>query len=166
MHCLSRGLRQRSQSIPFWNHEVDGTHLYPKAERDVSEEERSRIAARNPEGSAARGLWSDVEFLKKVGTPEFNNKLKDTQFGDFHSHGWIFRAVFKRDRKGNLLDEHGSVISPDDTEKFRKAVQLKDIHLEKGMHCVDCHFEQDSHGNGKLYGETRNAIEIDCVDCH
>jgi len=34
------------------------------------------------------------------------------------------------------------------------------------MHCVDCHFEQDSHGNGKLYGETRNAIEIDCVDCH
>ena len=34
------------------------------------------------------------------------------------------------------------------------------------MHCVDCHFEQDSHGNGKLYGETRNAVEIDCVDCH
>ena len=34
------------------------------------------------------------------------------------------------------------------------------------MHCVDCHFTQDSHGNGKLYGETRNAIEIDCVDCH
>ena len=45
-------------------------------------------------------------------------------------------------------------------------MHLKDIHLEKGMHCVDCHFEQDSHGNGKLYGETRNAIEIDCVDCH
>ncbi len=21
------------------------------------------------------------------------------------------------------------------------------------MHCVDCHFEQDVHGNGKLYGE-------------
>ena len=28
------------------------------------------------------------------------------------------------------------------------------------MHCVDCHFKQDSHGNGKLYGEPRNAIEI------
>ena len=25
---------------------------------------------------------------------------------------------------------------------------------------------QDAHGNGKLYGETRNAIEVDCVDCH
>jgi len=34
------------------------------------------------------------------------------------------------------------------------------------MHCVDCHFAQDSHGNGKLYGEVRNAIEIDCTDCH
>ena len=34
------------------------------------------------------------------------------------------------------------------------------------MHCVDCHFKQDNHGNGKLYGEPRAAIEIDCVDCH
>jgi hypothetical protein len=34
------------------------------------------------------------------------------------------------------------------------------------MHCIDCHFEQDNHGNGKLYGEFHNAIEITCVDCH
>jgi hypothetical protein len=34
------------------------------------------------------------------------------------------------------------------------------------MHCTDCHFQQDAHGNGKIYGETRNAVEIDCVDCH
>ena len=51
-------------------------------------------------------------------------------------------------------------------DKFDKAVHLKDIHLEKGMHCIDCHFEQDNHGNGKLYGEPRAAIELDCVDCH
>ena len=41
-----------------------------------------------------------------------------------------------------------------------------DIHLEKGMHCVDCHFEQDMHGNTQLYGEVRAAIEIQCIDCH
>ena len=41
-----------------------------------------------------------------------------------------------------------------------------DIHLEKGMHCVDCHFVQDVHGNTKLYGEVRAAIEIQCIDCH
>ena len=34
------------------------------------------------------------------------------------------------------------------------------------MHCVDCHFEQDIHGDGKLYGEPRAAVEIDCIDCH
>jgi len=41
-----------------------------------------------------------------------------------------------------------------------------DIHLERGMHCVDCHFVQDKHGNTKLYGEVRAAIEIACIDCH
>src|SRR5206468_10741724 len=45
-------------------------------------------------------------------------------------------------------------------------VHQMDIHLEKGMHCVDCHFIQDVHGNTKLYGEVRAAIEIQCVDCH
>ena len=41
-----------------------------------------------------------------------------------------------------------------------------DVHLQKKMHCVDCHFVQDAHGNTKLYGEVRAAIEIGCVDCH
>ena len=45
-------------------------------------------------------------------------------------------------------------------------VHLKDIHLEKGMQCVDCHFQQDAHGDGHLYGETRNAVLVDCIDCH
>ncbi len=60
----------------------------------------------------------------------------------------------------------GQPVADDDPDKFKKAVHLKDIHLEKGMHCVDCHFKQDSHGDGKLYGEPRAAVEIDCVDCH
>jgi hypothetical protein len=150
----------------WWDNEVDGEKMYPGKQRNPSEEDYRNAHLRNPEGATAKGLWSDAEFLKKVGTPEFNQGLKNTQFADFNSHGWVFRAVFKQDRKGNLLDEHGRIISPDDGEKFKKAVQLKDIHLEKGMHCVDCHFYQDVHGNGKLYGETRNAIEISCADCH
>ncbi|HEY2630159.1 MAG TPA: hypothetical protein VGI57_13605, partial [Usitatibacter sp.] len=32
--------------------------------------------------------------------------------------------------------------------------------------CVDCHFAQDSHGNGHIYGEVPAAVEIDCADCH
>jgi hypothetical protein len=150
----------------WWDNEMDGKHMWPASQSHPSAEERSKIEARNPEGSAVRGLWSDTKFLEKTGTPEFNQQLDRTQFADFHSHGWIFRAVFKHDRKGSLLDEKDKPVAFDDPEKFNKAVHLKDIHLEKGMHCIDCHFEQDSHGNGKLYGETRNAVEIDCVDCH
>ena len=45
-------------------------------------------------------------------------------------------------------------------------MHMKDIHLEKGMHCIDCHFAQDGHGDGKLHGEYVNAIEITCIDCH
>ena len=150
----------------WWDNEVEGRRMYPEKQRNPSEEEYREVNLRNPEGSAAKGLWSDIEFLKKLGTPEFNKTLQHTKFADFHSHGWIFRAVFSRDRKGNLIDKSGHIISPGDPEKFSKAVHLKDIHLEKGMHCVDCHFEQDVHGNGKLYGETRNAIEITCSDCH
>jgi len=140
--------------------------MWPAEQRHPSAQEETRIQTRNPARSAVRSIWSGVDILEKTGPPEFNQQLQSTQFADFHSHGWIFRAAFKHDRKGNLLDKDDATVSFEDPDKFGKAVHLKDIHLEKGMHCIDCHFEQDSHGNGKLYGETRNAIEIDCVDCH
>jgi hypothetical protein len=116
-------------------------------------------------------LWNAAtkegpEFLRNVGDPVFNKGLQHTRFGDFHSHGWVFRKVYKQDRYGHLLDENDNPIDFDKPDKFDNAVPLKDIHLEKGMHCIDCHFNQDVHGNRKLYGETRNAIEIACIDCH
>jgi len=150
----------------WWDNEVDADKMFPKRQHNPSAAERSEVQARNPEGTAPRGLWSDLNFLDQVGSPDFLAKLKNTQFGDFHPHGWVFRAVYKHDRKGNFLDDQNQKIAPEDPDKFRKAVHLKDIHLEKGMHCEDCHFAQDNHGNGKLYGETRNAVEVDCVDCH
>jgi hypothetical protein len=150
----------------WWDNEADGEKMYPAKQRNPTEEEKYEVSLRNPEGAAPRGLWSDTKFLQQVGAPEFNKQLHESQFADFHSHGWIFRAVFKRDRTGDLLDADDNVVSPSDPQKFDKAVHLKDIHLEKGMQCIDCHFEQDSHGNGKLYGEPRAAIELDCIDCH
>jgi hypothetical protein len=145
----------------WWDNETDGQFMYPKKQHNPSDDERYKSWQSNPEAAAARGLWGDTEFLKKIGTPEFNAQLKHTQFADFHGHGWVFRAVYKRDRKGQLLDAEDQPV-----DDIRKSVHLKDIHLEKGMHCSDCHFAQDAHGNTKLYGETRNAVEIDCIDCH
>ena len=150
----------------WWDNELEGEHMYPDKQRNPTEAERYEEGLKNPEAAAVRGLWSDEQFLDQIGTPEFNDKLKQTKFADFHGHGWVFRAVFKHDRKGNWLDAEGKVIPPEDPKKFERAVHLADIHMEKGMHCVDCHFRQDNHGNGKLYGEPRAAVEVDCIDCH
>jgi hypothetical protein len=148
----------------WWDNEVDGQVMYPKEPKKLSASQVDELQRANPEGAALKGLWSDRNFLADVST--LNPKLKNTQFADFHGHGWVYRAVFKKDRKGTLLDAADKPVPGEDPEKFRKAVHLKDIHLEKGMHCVDCHFKQDSHGDGKLYGEPRAAVEIDCIDCH
>ena len=150
----------------WWENETDGETMYPATPLQRSDAEKQAIRERNPEQAALKGKWGDRKFLGQLGTPEFNRKLQHTRFADFHGHGWVYRAVYKRDRHGNLLDRDGTVVPHEDPERFGKAVHLKDIHLEKGMQCVDCHFGQDNHGNGKLYGETRNAVEIDCVDCH
>jgi hypothetical protein len=181
------------QGLTWWDNETDGDRMYPSHERSLSAEERVAIERRNPEGSALRGLWSDPEFLSRTGTPEFNSTLTKTQFADFHGHSWLFRAVFKRDRAGRLIDAQGNPVADMSqtalaaavkyldlrpatdrpatpaaraAERAGQVVHLKDIHLERGMQCVDCHFKQDSHGDGNLYGEPRNAVEIACVDCH
>jgi hypothetical protein len=148
----------------MWDYESDAPHMWPKEQKYPSNAEMHAILERNPEEAAIRGLWGDRAFLAKVS--EMNPKLNNTQFADYHGHGWNFRAIFKKDEAGNLLDKDGNVVSPDDPDKFKKAVHMSSIHLDVGMHCVDCHFEQDAHGNGHLYGEVANAIEITCQDCH
>jgi hypothetical protein len=152
--------------VTWWDNEIDGEKMYPAKQKNPSEEDRYQAALKNPEAAAVRGLWGDEKFLDQTGSPEFNKQLKTTQFADFHGHGWVYRGVYAHDRKGNWLDKDGKQIDFDDPDRFGKAVHLADIHLEKGMQCTDCHFGQDNHGNGKVYGEPRAAVEIDCIDCH
>jgi outer membrane protein OmpA-like peptidoglycan-associated protein len=120
---------------------------------------------------------SDADLVKKYqGEPDYgkgqpsiwdhNSEYKQTQFEDYHSHGWNIMKVFKRDEKGHLLDADDRVVPENDPDKFKKAVHLKDIHFEKGMECVDCHTSQDMHGDGNLYAQMTDEIEIRCQDCH
>ena len=177
----------------WWDEETDGELMYPKHQKTLTPEDVIQAAMNNPDEASARGLWSNPRFLEHVA--ELNPQAKKTQFADFHGHGWVFRAVFKKDRHGNMLDAEGrdlgqaptdalmaAVHMPEEIrEQYRERkdtpkppppnrdgvpVHLMDIHMEKGMHCVDCHFVQDVHGNGKLQGEVRAAIEIQCIDCH
>jgi hypothetical protein len=148
----------------WWDEQTDGEHLYPKEQHDPTPTELHKAGMFNPEEAAARGLWNDPEFLKTVS--EKNPQLKNMQVSDYHGHGWMFQRVYSRDRKGNLLDAQGQKIAYEDPQAWQKAVHLKDIHLERGMHCVDCHFSQDVHGTGKIHGDRRSAIEVGCEDCH
>ena len=180
----------------MWDYESDADLMWPGPE--------NRLPARNARRSAAsatsiirprprsmrrstatrrarpRGLWSDVDFLREV-YDRVNPLARNTQFADYHGHGWNFRAIFRRDREGNLLDADGHIIPPGDPDTFRRdgeglfvpvgtnpgrAVHMMDIHAERGLQCADCHFSQDAHGNGFIYGEVANAIEIGCRDCH
>jgi hypothetical protein len=180
----------------WWDNETDGKLMYPQHQKYPTAEQEFLVSEHNPEGTAVRGLWSDLypgdknqagmtagpNFLENL-TQNINPFLKHTQFADFHGHGWVFRAVYKQDRHGNMLDANGNVVTDVTNDKLKAAVDyqwkqpgdhpaadtpvhLKDVHLEMGMHCVDCHFDQDSHGDGNLYGETRAAVAIDCIDCH
>jgi hypothetical protein len=157
----------------MWDYETDGDQLWPKQQRFKTEDAPTPFnendfqaqydsLIHNPEEAATRGLWTDIDFLKNVS----QLPTKETTFADYHGHGWIFRGVYSQDKRGNLLDNKGKVVDALDPDKLRKAVHMMDIHAEKGMHCVDCHFESDVHGNGKIYGEYPNAVEIQCQDCH
>ena len=190
----------------WWDLETDGELMYPPHEKHPTSEQFTQSVMSDPNEASARGNWSNPDFLAK--TSELNPQLEHTQFADFHGHGWVFQAVFKKDRAGIPLDHFGNQIPNPTSEQRQLAmkmpelekelhrnrdwtesdpdllaevhqkemellekrhnvpVHMLDIHLEKGMHCVDCHFIQDVHGDTKLYGEVRAAIEIQCIDCH
>ncbi len=151
----------------MWDYESDAPLMWPKEQRHPSIPEMHEALERNPEEAVIRGLWSDLDFLDRVYT-DVNPQAKDTQFADYHGHGWNFRGVFKRSRDGTLLDKDGAEV-PDTlppADKWKRAVHMRDIHTEYGMQCADCHYAQDAHGDGNLYGEVAQAIEIRCQDCH
>jgi hypothetical protein len=182
----------------WWDCESDAEMMYPREGKKLSAQQVVAGAVFDPNEISLRGNWSDPEFLDALW--DKNPETKHNFFGDFHSHGWVFRAVFKQDKKGNILDyfnnkvedfsaanraigvnmpveikaiyklpvdQQGKALDKLNNEKRHGIAQhLLDIHMEKGMHCVDCHYVQDCHGNDRLQMEVRGAVEIQCIDCH
>jgi len=148
----------------MWDYESDAPAMWPAQQKYPSDEEARAVLDRNPEEAAIRGKWSDVNFVKDVSL--LNPQLHDTQFADYHGHGWNFRGVYSRDRKGDLLDKNRQIVADDDPDKWKKAVHLQSIHVDVGMQCVDCHYAQDAHGDGYVKAEVMAAVEVQCQDCH
>ena len=167
----------RCLSQPPW-HDADDqlsrVHLVGPRDRRRANVSQGRAQAyrtadrRDPARAIPRrppcGTLVDPTFLANV--TDLNPTLTRTQFADFHGRGWIFRSVYKQDRKGNLPRRQGSPGVRRRSRPPQEGGPSEGHPHREGMHCTDCHFKQDVHGNGKLYGETRNAIEINCVDCH
>ncbi|MCB9877837.1 MAG: hypothetical protein H6835_09570 [Planctomycetes bacterium] len=128
--------------IMWWDSETDGALLY------------------HADGHAKKG--ADLANVHL----EANKTARHTQFTSQHRSGWSFRKVYKLNYEGQPIDKNGDLIDWNDKDWASKAVHLADHHYEVGMHCIDCHTEQDVHGDGKLYGEMINPVEIYCTDCH
>ena len=104
----------------WWDNETDGELMYPPQQKHPTAEELVRANMSNPEEASARGNWSDPEFLDHVA--DLNPRARHTQFADFHGHGWVFRAVYKKDRAGNMLDYKGDIVPDVGTEKLMAAM--------------------------------------------
>ena len=111
----------------MWDYEADADLMWPGPENRLTPPpgkeatyrqqhyptatETLEVLDRNPEGAAPRGLWGDVDFLRHV-YDKVNPKARQTQFADYHGHGWNFRAVFKRDREGTCSTRKGRSSRP------------------------------------------------------
>jgi hypothetical protein len=99
---------------------------------------------------------------------EITSKIPSVQCVHCHNRGGRTGVSFLGMMES---DGYGTPFNPDGSKqaklhgKYYNYLQ-KDIHLEKGLHCIDCHTSYDIHGDGNIYSKREQAVEIECIDCH
>src|ERR1700722_18450714 len=142
----------------WWDNETDGKLMYPKQQRDLNSDDEYVPFSHNPEGASIRGFWSNLsqfattpeqkakfsneqnqlgqpvasDFLETLYDMNYNPDLKHTRFADFHGHGWVFRAVYKKDRYGRLLDADGNIIQSVTRDDLNTAAEYTQQLDKKG----------------------------------
>jgi hypothetical protein len=116
-------------------------------------------------------MFDNLATVDKNGMTVFNDGEGVTE--DLNNNGILDPG---EDKNGNGMLDIPDRLQRSDAQDGRQmrvmyggatgVVRLQDIHLEKGMECVDCHFFQDLHGDGNIYTRNWDAIEIECADCH
>jgi hypothetical protein len=165
--CVSCHFHQGSGALAnyygymWWDYESDAEKIYPITGKPGLNGSVGYVSPIGPAIPALSAKYETHDLAQQVNPLMFGNKL-----ADFHNAGWLMQAVYKRDLHGNLLDDNDQIIPEGSADWHKRAVHLSDIHMDKGMHCVDCHFKADNHGNGRIYGAMIDAIEISCKDCH
>lgn len=99
---------------------------------------------------------------------EITSKIPSVQCVHCHNRGGrtgvSFLGMMESDGYGTPFNPDGSK-QPKLHGKHYNYLQ-KDLHLEKGLHCIDCHTVNDIHGDGNIYSKREQAVEIECTDCH
>ena len=93
-------------------------------------------------------IGPSYQGYRESGAAGLNPVDKEVLGVGLHGHGPSYYITHERDPEK----------FPDDTPP--------DIHFERGMHCIDCLTRHDVHGDGHIYSDTLNQIEIRCEDCH
>jgi hypothetical protein len=92
-------------------------------------------------------IGPSYQGYREAGQAGTNPDHPDTLEASQHGHDGAFYITDEDNR--NVIDE-----TP------------PDIHFEKGLHCIDCHYSKELHGDGHIYGDTQVFVQIECEDCH
>lgn len=119
---------------------------------------------------------NDPTIPKKKGVHHYKHeitlKIPASQCNHCHTRGkrigtsyvGAFEFDYKSDKMGVPFDAQGNPQELLYTKDYIKVQE--DIHIKKGMQCIDCHTSIDVHGDGNIYPTTLHQVEINCADCH
>ena len=149
----------------MWDYESDAPSMWPEQQQELERERGSRRARPQP-GRRRRSRQVGRPRVPEEGVGAESAAARTRSSPTTTATAGISAPCTSATCAATCSMPTARSSSNDDPEKFKKAVHLSSIHVDNGMHCVDCHFTQDNHGNGHLYGEVASAIEIECKDCH
>ena len=132
----------------WWDSETDGANMYPAKQHDPTDAERLESWMKNPQNAAARGPVGRSGFPGKNRHAGIQRPAPAHPVRRFpRPRLGVSRGIQTRSQ-GQSAGRRRPLVPPEERNKFQNAVHLKDIHLEKGMHCTDCHFERIATATG------------------
>lgn len=156
-HCHSRGARHGL--------EIMGIRERPQGWRDILFNEHGQNTRTNDAevaGGRTGGFFPDNPsfFLAKAAAAALTiPRAGDLMHGVEYEGKKIWGRDTGRDDGNNyLIRDEDSTNDVDETPP--------DLHLARGMGCVDCHTSNESHGDGRIYTDRYHEVEIECESCH
>lgn len=164
-HCHNRGARHTQEFI--------GMRERPQGFRDFLLNDHLENNRREDPVSGGRrlGFYPDAPLFFKPGDPLFPdpeqpNRLKPYEpLKDIPGLGVLGVAKNSIWRRG--ISPGGNPFFVTDENRDNSFDETPpDIHLERGMGCVDCHTREEMHGDGHIYTDRFFKNEIECESCH